>query len=74
MSSLSQRQQDVIDRHDRGVEPAQIAGELGMSQARVRSIISTFAGDLIHDERRERRIRRGSKRLLWHIRKAGGHR
>jgi FixJ family two-component response regulator len=74
MSALSQRQQDVIDRFDRGMEEAQIALDLDMSGARVRAIISTFHDDPIHDQVRERSIRRGSKRLLWHIRKAGGHR
>lgn len=74
MSSLSQRQQAVLDRHDQGLTQDQIANELGMSPGRVRSIISTFDGDPIHDEVRNRSTRSGSRRLLWHIRRAGGHR
>ena len=74
MSALTPSQEAVMALHERGKPTDAIAAQLGMSQTRVSRIISTYDADPIHDEARERRIRRGSQRLLWHVRKAGGHR
>lgn len=74
MPGMTPGEEAVMSRFDQGWTERDIASELDISVARARAIISTFDSNPKHDELRERRVRRGSQRLLWHIRKAGGHR
>jgi FixJ family two-component response regulator len=74
MSQLTPGEQAVMARFDLGSSEADIAAELEISVARARAIISTFDDNPAHDRHREALIKRGSRRLLWHLRKAGGHR
>ena len=74
MSQLTPGEQAVMARFDLGWAEADIASDLKISVARVRAVISTFDDNPAHDRHREALIRRGSRRLLWRIRRAGGHR
>lgn len=74
MSQLTPGEAAVMARFDLGAAERDIAADLEISVARVRAIISTFDDNPAHDRHREALIRRGSRRLLLHIRRAGGHR
>jgi hypothetical protein len=74
MSQLTPGEAAVMTRFDLGVAECDIAADLEISVARVRAIVATFDNNPAHDRHREALVRRGSRRLLWHVRRAGGHR
>lgn len=74
MAGLTPGEEAVMSRFELGWPEAEIASDLEISVARTRAIISTFDDNPAHDRHREALVRRGSRRLLWHIRRAGGHR
>ena len=74
MAGLTPGEQAVMTRFDLGYSESDIACDLKISVARARAIISTFDDNPVHDQHRNARVRRGSRRLLERLQAAGGHR
>lgn len=74
MAHLTPSEAEIMALFDGGRSPAEISAELGISVTRAHFVTSTFDDSPRHDERRERKLRRQTRRFGKLINRAGGHR
>lgn len=74
MAQLTPSETQIMALFDCGRTPAEISAELGISVTRAHFVTSTYDDSPRHDERRERAIRRQTRKFGKLIRLSGGHR
>ncbi|WP_370189323.1 helix-turn-helix domain-containing protein [Qipengyuania sp.] len=69
--AITQREQQMIDLRDQGMNDAAIARAMGIKRGSVRRTLSVLSVDLAGDARHEQAIRQGTQSLLAAIGAAG---
>lgn len=67
----SNREQQILDRHDAGMPVRQIAGELGLGRNYVEQVTQRLSGSWVENRRFETMVREGPRRLAEAVEATG---
>lgn len=71
--AVTRREQQMLDLHERGLRPPEIAREMGISRGSVTRTLGMLSVNLAADRRQDEVIARGSRELLAAMKAAGYH-